>query len=368
MEVSSLRLDTLVGQFLLQRKRTDVPDDWTVLRADDWVLHAHPSLPLTDIVSADGVAMGWLIGQATQDGAIVTHSLRVQSPQQQQLEDALYRLGGPWVAFLFGLDTPLLYADAFGQAAVVYSPQEEAVASSLFLIPRCSKTQWEDDLVAALGIPGSDNYYPFGLTPRRDVRRLLPSHALDLASWSASRRWPQQMPTRCVSVAAGAEVVASVLRDNIEALAAAYPLQISLTAGLDSRMIMAVLRKHAQTTTFVTNNSHPLTAAVDIAAARYFARRFRLTHIVRPRLGELAAQDLLGAPVGGADEVARPLDRDLEMLDLAEVAHEVPRGLVGRLHHDVDVGRAERHGLLTSICWLPVGRTAGGAQSRARST
>ena len=64
----------------------------------------------------------------------------------------------------------------------------------------------------------------------------------------------------------------------------------------------------------------------------------------RPRPAELLAQDLLGAPVGGADEVARPLDRDLEMLDLAEVAHQVPRGLVGRLHHDVDVGRAERQG------------------------
>ena len=52
-------------------------------------------------------------------------------------------------------------------------------------------------------------------------------------------------------------------------------------------------------------------------------------------LAELLAQDLLGAPVGGADEVARPLDRDLQMLDLAEVAHEVPGGLVGGLHHDV---------------------------------
>ena len=58
---------------------------------------------------------------------------------------------------------------------------------------------------------------------------------------------------------------------------------------------------------------------------------------------QLLAQDLLAAAVGGADEVARALDRDLEVLDLAEVAHEMAGGLAGRLHHHGDVGGAKRH-------------------------
>ena len=58
----------------------------------------------------------------------------------------------------------------------------------------------------------------------------------------------------------------------------------------------------------------------------------------RPRSIELTAQDLLGAPVGGADEITRPLDRHLKILDLAEVADQMPRRLVHGLDHHGDVG------------------------------
>ena len=63
------------------------------------------------------------------------------------------------------------------------------------------------------------------------------------------------------------------------------------------------------------------------------------------RAGELPAQNLLGAPVGGADEVARPLDRDLKVLDLAEIAHQRPRRLVHGLDHHGDVRGTECHGV-----------------------
>ena len=52
--------------------------------------------------------------------------------------------------------------------------------------------------------------------------------------------------------------------------------------------------------------------------------------VVGPGAGSAPARILLGAAVGGGDEVARALDRDLELLDLAEVAHEVAGGLYGR--------------------------------------
>ena len=42
--------------------------------------------------------------------------------------------------------------------------------------------------------------------------------------------------------------------------------------------------------------------------------------VVGPRRVQLVADHLLGLAVGGGDEVARALDRDLQVLDLAEVA------------------------------------------------
>ena len=48
--------------------------------------------------------------------------------------------------------------------------------------------------------------------------------------------------------------------------------------------------------------------------------------VIRPRLGELLAHDLLGAAVGRGDEIARTLERHLQILDLAEIALEAPAG------------------------------------------
>ena len=60
--------------------------------------------------------------------------------------------------------------------------------------------------------------------------------------------------------------------------------------------------------------------------------------VIRPRLGELGAQNLLGLAVGGGDEIARAFERHLQMLDLAEIALEVAAGALRGLDHDVEKG------------------------------
>ena len=60
--------------------------------------------------------------------------------------------------------------------------------------------------------------------------------------------------------------------------------------------------------------------------------------VARPRLGEVLVQHFLGALVGLGDEVRRPLQRHLQMLDLAEVALEAAAGAARGFHHDVDKG------------------------------
>src|SRR6185503_14714016 len=76
-----------------------------------------------------------------------------------------------------------------------------------------------------------------------------------------------------------------------------------------------------------------------VLAAAFLAQK----PVTRPRPGELGAQHLLGASVGGGDEVGRALERDLQLLDLAEVALEAARRLAGGGDHDVEESRAE-HG------------------------
>ena len=65
------------------------------------------------------------------------------------------------------------------------------------------------------------------------------------------------------------------------------------------------------------------------------------------RLGQLRKQRLLGAAVGGGDEIGRPLERDLQLLDFAEVALERARGLARGGDHDVEESGAE-HGVFAA--------------------
>jgi len=61
---------------------------------------------------------------------------------------------------------------------------------------------------------------------------------------------------------------------------------------------------------------------VALVAALAGAALFADEAVAGPCLGEILVDDLLGALVGERDEIGRPLQRDLEMLDLAEIALE----------------------------------------------
>src|SRR6478752_589173 len=62
------------------------------------------------------------------------------------------------------------------------------------------------------------------------------------------------------------------------------------------------------------------------------------------RLFELLPHDLLGASVRRGDEIGRPLERDLQVLELAEITLERAARLARGLDHHVEEGGAEHRG------------------------
>ena len=60
--------------------------------------------------------------------------------------------------------------------------------------------------------------------------------------------------------------------------------------------------------------------------------------IARPRLGKFLAHDFLRLAVGGGDEIGRSLERDLQMLHLAEVALEPAAREPCGFDHDIQQG------------------------------
>ena len=76
---------------------------------------------------------------------------------------------------------------------------------------------------------------------------------------------------------------------------------------------------------------------------------FHQEAVIGPGARKFLAQHLLGLGIGGGDEIARPLYRDLQLFDLAEVALQPARRLVGGPGHHIDKGGAGRHGGVVAL-------------------
>lgn len=94
-----------------------------------------------------------------------------------------------------------------------------------------------------------------------EIKQLLPNHSLDVKSASVHRFWPTKITTiskeECVAESA------KMIRGFLHAAAARYPLMIPITAGYDSRLLLAAARKIKDKVFFYLNISDNLRKTPD---------------------------------------------------------------------------------------------------------
>lgn len=275
--------EELGGQFILTKKRDWIPRGWNVFSHGSWWLGVHPGLPVTTITAPDGQITCFLLGHmVTESARVLEQGAASHWPAgngMSDFEEWLYRHGGRFAAIYLGRDAERIYLDGFGSLAVVYSSIAHTVASTNMLIPYVEGTEDNDPLIDDVGIPHQNKYFPFGLSPRRNIGRLLPNHYLDLKSWETIRHWPIRdfEPTRNTreSVAEIGEILGKTVMAFVEHCGG---VNLSVTAGGDSRMLLAASRasrEHIHTFTF---DLKPAVSAPDVAAGARIARRGGVPH------------------------------------------------------------------------------------------
>jgi len=286
--VSTLGPASLAQQFVVTAGAAAAPEGWPTERIGDWQLARHPSLPATPLVLEDGRAAGWLIGYPISAEGILLDgrtALRVPAGDAAPgaIERFLDRFGGRFAAALVGLPEPRIYLDPAGSLAAVYCPHQRRVASTPALIPPDDATSTRSELVRALGIPYSQAMYPFDLTSRRAVHRLLPSHFLDLESWRAVRHWPTRPLADEGSLEEAAAEIAEIVKRQVAAVAKHGPTYIRLTAGADSRVLLACARSVLDRIELFTVPIEGPTGGLDADVARRINRLVRRPHLVATR-------------------------------------------------------------------------------------
>jgi hypothetical protein len=278
----------LIGQFVLSAGENRAPPGWVSDRIGDWCLGRHPALPAMRLSGGDGRTQGWMLGYPISvagtllsDGDVVPVSAQALA-SDDALEAFIYGFGGRFAAIVVD-PHPRCYLDPCGSLSAVYCAHQRMVASTLSLIPYDAHTRDRVELAFAIGIPYTEGMYPLDMTPRYRVERILPNHYLDLCTWRTVRHWPTGPLATAASVDEAVADIATLVKRNIGALIAATPTYLKLTAGWDSRMLLACARAWARSLEFFTAEIGDEGAATDCDTARRIAKRFGLRHRVLPR-------------------------------------------------------------------------------------
>ena len=276
------RAADLCEQFMLSVS-PDVPDGWVARRLGNWHLAHHPTLPVIAIDNpvagnAADAPVGWLLGYPiTSDGRLLGDGAALAlSGDPADLADDL---GGRFLMIIAAEDHPAIYPDAVGSYSSVYCPSLRIAASTPALIPYGAATTDRYELIEQLGIPWTGGTFPFGMTSRHGIERLLPNHHLDLRTWTMVRHGPRRRYERGeLSVEETADRVAAIVRRQIDAIMDHIPCYLPLTAGNDSRLLLACVRHRRHELALYTADIPGAGGANDVATATTIADRFGLQH------------------------------------------------------------------------------------------
>ena len=213
--------DDLVGQFVLCQSLSNIPESWSRRTIGSWHLGFHSTLSVLDILGSDSTVIGWLLGYPIDSEAqLVREEVRFSfspgaSDAAEQFETALYTYGGRFAAILVSPQSTRFYVDPCGSLAAVFCREQQTVASTSTLIPYSEASKDNQELIDQVMIPGTDNWYPFGLTSRYGVERVMPNHYLDLNSWEVIRHWPQEEIVTLTDAGAAVSEFVSLVKNNI---------------------------------------------------------------------------------------------------------------------------------------------------------
>jgi len=278
--------DSFQRQFLLTKGSPELPDSWTTDEISGWQLYHHPTLNVVEIKDAAGQKIGWLLGHLIDleakcepsDTFVLPFTAR-ESPDERhaKITTKMRSWAGCYLIIVVDRDFHRIYHDIGATVPVFVSQDNEEIGSSpAMLLP--GQSYWDrldHDLVTVADVNG-DGWLPFEVTAHKGVLRLLSNHFFDLNQRTMHRYWPDFNIALDSDVSPAVDEIVSILKSTIEAIARSWTMTVQLTAGQDSRNVMACCREHMNQSDAFTLKSSSF--SIDEILSARIARDFQLHH------------------------------------------------------------------------------------------
>lgn len=258
------------------------------VQAGRFFVSLFPGTEIVPAVSVGGSHVGWFVGCPVdyEKGSVGADSivLNVKPAPLSEVEDsflpvehALQAISGKWVFLCTHGSSLRIYPDASASFPIMYEEGGRSAASctGLLLDDADYLERFDSQLYGKLDV-ASNGWFPGGLTAHVGVRRLLANHYLDLSDMSSARFWPREDLAWCTDPYSAAEEVGRVVRLQVEAMCSRGSCSLALTAGNESRMLLASLcSMHSQLSFFTIVAPD---AALDVSVACQLAKSHCLNH------------------------------------------------------------------------------------------
>lgn len=189
----------------------------------------------------------WLgAGLSLYEGEIrTTHTIHTSDDFEQKI---IFGLSGLLLFETYGgLLGRRLYPDCGGTIPIVYCAENRrfgASANQLFDRAEYDRRLLRKRVDKLINKEGHAGWISGTLTAHAGTERLLANHYLDLDRFTAHRFWPHEnmLAAPAPTLPQAVESVAKAMKGFVEALVEQHHVTVALTAGLDSRLILAASR------------------------------------------------------------------------------------------------------------------------------
>ena len=238
-------------QFILSSNPEHSFENWVKINVDkNMFLSVHPDLEV--VQSTNGEIQLTLLGFAV-------NPFEPDKSNQQILDDMLQKqvsfdevirksepLGGRWIIIYKNKDSLFLFNDPCSNRPVYYHAElgnDILCGSDPAILNYFVKLEKDNspEIAEVLNHPGFDikeKAWIGSATIFKSVLHLMPNHFLDILQHQVTRFWPWK-PIENIDFNAAVETCSEILKGSITAISKRHKLAIAVTAGWDSRVLLA---------------------------------------------------------------------------------------------------------------------------------
>ena len=239
-------------QFLFGPRPVTLPGEWQICHpGPGWALMVQHDLPFRHGKTADGaglILLGFILDPEIPESSDQQIFERLtQTKNWEGLLDATTNLSGRWVIFHIAGGRVRVVNDATALRSVYYSVagEEPWCFSQPGLYRSVKKLQYSSGAVVFINARKTQKdfeaCFPGASSPYTEVAHLLSNHFLDLEARVVTRFWPNKR-LEPISLEEGVSESARILRQSMRAITSRGEAAFAITAGRDSRTLLAASR------------------------------------------------------------------------------------------------------------------------------